>query len=169
MNHLFGKGPSCLAPWLCGAPLTALLKKSGGVRPITVGEVLRRLASHLCCLAVRLSLPHIFLPYGQVGVGIPSCLESFIHTTCHFVSCCGSDSSLDLLKVYMKNAFNECDHSAFFSHGSEDFPEISAWVKWCHSQLAELHFGSRQVSASSGVQQGDSLGPLLFSLVILQF
>ena len=32
MNHLLsGKAPPCLAPWLCGAPLTALLKKGGGV------------------------------------------------------------------------------------------------------------------------------------------
>jgi len=69
----------------------------------------------------------------------------------------------------MKNAFNECDRSAFFIHVSEDFPEISAWVKWCCSQPAELRFGSRQVLASSGVQQGDPLGLLLFSLVILQF
>jgi len=33
----------------------------------------------------------------------------------------------------MKNAFNECDRSAFFIRVSEDFPEISAWVKWCYS------------------------------------
>ena len=64
MNHLLsGKAPSCLAPWLCGAPLTALLKKGGDIRPITVGEVLCRLASHLCCLAVCPSLPSVFLPY----------------------------------------------------------------------------------------------------------
>ena len=56
---------------MCGAPLTALLKKGGGVRPIAVGEVIRRLASRLCCLAVRPSLPGVFIPYGQVGVGIP--------------------------------------------------------------------------------------------------
>ena len=39
VNHLLsGKSPSCLAPWLFDAPLTALLKKGGGVRPIAVGE-----------------------------------------------------------------------------------------------------------------------------------
>ena len=42
-------------------------------------------------------------------------------------------------------------------------------MKWCYSQPAELHFGNRRLLASSGVQPGDPLGPLLFSLVILQF
>ena len=45
MNFLLpGKVSPLLAPWLCGTPLTALLKKNGGVKPIAVGEVLRRLA-----------------------------------------------------------------------------------------------------------------------------
>jgi len=65
MNFLLsGKVPSCLAPWLCGATLTALLKKGGGVRPIAVGEVLRLLASRLCCFVVRSHLPEMFLLFG---------------------------------------------------------------------------------------------------------
>lgn len=45
-----------IAPWLTGAPLTALYKKQdqqGGVRPIAVGETLRRLISRICCASVR--------------------------------------------------------------------------------------------------------------------
>ena len=40
---------------------------------------------------------------------------------------------------------------------------------WCYSQPAELRFGHCCILASIGVQQGDLLGPLLFSLVLLQF
>ena len=123
MNHLLsGKAPSCLSPWLCGAPLTALLKKGGGVRPIAVGEVIRRLASRLCCLAVRPSLPSVFIPYGQVGVGIPGGLETAIHITRHYIYQHASDSFLALLKIDMKNAFNECSRTVFFERVAEDFP-----------------------------------------------
>jgi len=154
--------------WKC-ANVIPIHKKGGGVRPIAVGEVIRRLASRLCCLAVRPSLPGVFLPYGQVGVGIPGGLETAIHVTRYYIHQNASDSSLALLKIDMKNAFNECSRTAFFERVVEDFPEISAWVKWCYSQPAELRFGSRRIVASSGVQQGDPLGPLLFSLVLLQF
>lgn len=69
----------------------------------------------------------------------------------------------------MKNAFNECSHTAFLSHVYEDFPEISYWVFWCYNQPTELRFGHRRILTSTGVQQGDSLGPLLFLSVLLQF
>ena len=55
-----------IAPWLTGAPLTAIYKKQegGGIRPIAVGETLRRLISRVCCSAVKFQLPDVFLPYG---------------------------------------------------------------------------------------------------------
>jgi len=48
MNFLLaGKASPFLAPWLCGAPLMALLKKNGGTHPIAIGEILHCLASSL--------------------------------------------------------------------------------------------------------------------------
>ena len=64
---------------------------------------------------------------------------------------------------------NECNRSAFLDGVCKEFPEISPWVYWCYSQPAELRFGHRHILASTGVQQGDPLGPLLFSLVLVQF
>ena len=37
----------------------------------------------------------------------------------------------------------------------------------CYHCAAELRFGYHHLMSTAGVQQGDSLGPLLFSLVIL--
>ena len=78
-------------------------------------------------------------------------MEAAIHATGHYISQNASDSTFVLLKIDMKNAFNECSRSAFFARIDDEFPEISAWVKWCYSQPAELRFGSRLIHASSGV------------------
>ena len=40
-----GKMPKEVAPFLCGANLFAAVKKSGGLRPVAVGGVLRRLTA----------------------------------------------------------------------------------------------------------------------------
>ena len=83
---LSGKMDRLISSWLSGAPLTALFKKhdGGSVRPIAVGEVLRRLVSRICCAAVKSKLPDIFLPYGQVGVGIRGGLEAAVHSLSSF-------------------------------------------------------------------------------------
>ena len=95
-----------ISSWLCGAPLTALFKKhdGGGVRPIAVGEVLRRLVSRICCAAVKSKLPDIFLPYGQVGVGIRGGLEAAVHSLSSFIGAHGDDPTLCCLKLDMSNA-----------------------------------------------------------------
>ena len=163
---LSGKAHSWLSPWLAGAPLTALRKKDSGVRPIAVGEVLRRLTSRICCSAVRPRLVDILLPYGQVGVGVKGGLEAAIHAT----RCClhhyGSNPDLCLLKLDMRNAFNECDRSVFLEKVKTCLPELFGWAQWCYTFPAELRFGRRRILSLSGVQQGDPLGPLLFSLVL---
>ena len=43
------------------------------------------------------------------------------------------------------------------------------WVKWCYQYHANLQLGPLAFECSKDVQQGDSLGPLLFFLVLLDF
>ncbi|CAL1143640.1 unnamed protein product [Cladocopium goreaui] len=57
-----GEAPALVAPHLAGARLHALPKKQGGVRPIAVGETLRRLVSKVLCQAVREDAVNHFWP-----------------------------------------------------------------------------------------------------------
>ena len=71
LSHTLARGeaPRSVAPFLAGASLHALPEKTGGVRPIAVGEVLRRLVGKLLCEAVREEARECLWPL-QVGVGV---------------------------------------------------------------------------------------------------
>ena len=165
-NLIAGKLPTTIAPWLCGAPLTALKKKSGGFGPIAVGETIRRLASRLCCLSVRPRLEELLLPYGQVGVGIRGGLEVAVHTVSSFIDTHSAEENLCCLKVNITNAFNECNRNAFLHRLHKDLPDLFSWAAWSYQCAGELRFGKRRLFSKAGVQQGDPLGPLLFILVL---
>ena len=140
---LIGTLDSCLAPWFCGAPLTALAKKGGSFHPIAVGETLRRLSVHL-------SLPELLLPFRQVGVGVPGGLEAAVHSLHTILSMHSSDSSCCL----MTNVFNECSCTSFLFRCHSDLPELFAWVQWCYCCTGELHsFWPHRILSMTGVQQ----------------
>ena len=55
-----------------GAILVALEKKSGGVRPITVGCTLRRLVAKVACFSVVDEMDELLSPR-QLGYGVRGC------------------------------------------------------------------------------------------------
>ena len=59
-----GLAPRELAPFIAGAPLMALVKQGGGLRPIAIGETIRRLVSKCCCEATTEDAKVIFGPCG---------------------------------------------------------------------------------------------------------
>ena len=167
-HHLAGHGDRRTAPWLVGAPLTALVKQPTGFRPIAVGEVLRRLISRIGCAAAKSQLPALLLPSGQVGVGVSGGLDAAIHGLRVFLTDHGADEDLCCLKVDMANAFNACSREALLHRTREHLPELFSWVQWCYTCVGELRFGSHRIGSSAGVQQGDPLGSILFSLALLE-
>ena len=78
LAHMWAHGmiPEGMGPALCGADLTPLRKKDGGVRPIAVGEILRRLVGK-AILSTGVAKEEVSsLTPDQVGVGVPGAVET---------------------------------------------------------------------------------------------
>ena len=65
-----GDAPEFLTQYLAGASLMALQKPDGGVRPIAIGEVLRRLVSKCFCKMYEREATTYLWPK-QIGVAAP--------------------------------------------------------------------------------------------------
>ena len=100
-----GQAPRNIAPYLAGAGLVALRKPKGGVRPIAVGEILRRLAAKCLCDIVKEDARAYTWP-AQVGVACPLGADSAIHTTRSWLERSAGYPDKVLVKLDFKNAFN---------------------------------------------------------------
>ena len=69
-----GKAPANAAPWIASAPIFPLKKKQGGIRPIAVGEVFRRLVSKLVLSSEGMQerIDKCLREVGQFGVREPT-------------------------------------------------------------------------------------------------
>ena len=161
-----GHAPSEVVPYLCGATLFACKKKGGGVRPIAVGEVLRRLTSKCISRAVQAEAIRTLIPL-QVGVGISAGCEAIVHSVTCVVE--GSNISPDdrwTLLLDFSNAFNSVDRGAMFKEMRARIPSMSAWMESCYGSQPILRLGDQSILSCCGVQQGDPLGPLGFALAL---
>ena len=79
VNHVIeGRTPPSIRPFFFGANLTALQKKDGGVRPIAVGCILRRLIAKLAGRKVMEEMGEL-LSLRQLGYGVRGGAEAAVH------------------------------------------------------------------------------------------
>jgi Reverse transcriptase (RNA-dependent DNA polymerase) len=161
---LLGGGPTSFVPWLCGAPLTALAGPNGGVRPIAVGEVIRRLVAKCLMARVRQPAQALLAPL-QLGVSVKGGAEAIVHTVRRIIThYLGASVSPDwaLLLVDFSNAFNLVRHDVFCQSTLEHFPALGPWVTWCYDSPSHLFYEGQIVcNLARGVQQGDRASPVL--------
>ena len=164
---LTGKALPSFAAFMASANLVPLLKKDGrSIRPIAVGEVLRRLISK-CCVKRFSNDAADYLRPMQLGVRVRNGAETLLHAFNRFIrdpDKCDDDTVLVL--VDFSNAFNRVDRNSMLDAVFQHFPGMFGWVQYCYSIGARLYAGLEMIEAFAGCQQGDPLGPLQFAMVL---
>jgi hypothetical protein len=161
---LSGQLPSEICHLLYGASLCALNKKDGGLRPIAIGNCLRRLTSKLACFQSR-NIVNSYLSPHQLGVATKLGCEAAIHTTRTFVNNDQNRGKV-LLKLDFKNAFNSVERDCILKEVQCHTPLLYPYLYQCYRNPSTLFFGNHLISSSVGAQQGDPCGPMIFSLAI---
>ena len=160
-----GEAPESIAQFIAGATLTALPKKNDDIRPVAVGEVWRRLTAKCLCNSYKEQSSSYFFPL-QIGVGQTLGTEIGLETASQWCQRNKNNQSAVVVKVDFSNAFNCVDRQAFLEQCRHQFPGLSRWAEWCYGRPSNLYFGADTLSSETGVQQGDPIGPLLFSLAL---
>ncbi|GJR00232.1 hypothetical protein Tco_0523216 [Tanacetum coccineum] len=125
---LAGNYPMMLGEYIASAPFTPLVKPGGGIRPIAVGTVWRRLVSKVSAIMIGHSLDG-YLDGLQFGVGVSGGSEAIFHYVNRLIEFCGDDVGLSMLLVGFKNAFNLVDREVMLREVHLRCLAISRWIK----------------------------------------
>jgi hypothetical protein len=142
-----------------GGRLIALAKKDGGIRPITVGYTLRRLAAKCANNQVIGNRSQELQPQ-QLGAGVPGGAEAAVHATRRLIQ--NLPDNHVLVKLDFTNAFNSIRRDVLLDAVAKNVPEIYRLVHAACSCEPILMYGEHQLRSKEGTQQGDPLGSLEF-------
>ncbi|KAL0211137.1 hypothetical protein P9112_009435 [Eukaryota sp. TZLM1-RC] len=143
--------------------LTALVKNSRmDVRPIAVSESLHNIFSACCLSRFNEKAKKILLPF-QYGINTTDGVSSAIFATDVLFR---QNESNVCMSLDFSNAFNSLSRRSIHGALLQYMPELIPYFQSTYCTYSNLHFGNNILISSSGVKQGDPLGPLLFCLAI---
>ena len=158
---LRGEVPDFVITTFFGASISALMKKDGGIRPIAVGNTLRRLATKVGVKPLSVRLGQELRPI-QLGFSTKGGCEAAAHAARAYLTSCNHRRVL--LKIDMRNAFNCIRRDTFLTAARNRAPGAFRLLWQAYSQPTDLYYGEEVLQSSTGIQQGDPFGPALFSL-----
>ena len=103
----------------------------------------------------------------QLGVGISRGAEAIIHSSKNtYDNIVSSQTDEGVLQIDFQNAFNSVKRSHLLKAIYKFVPGTAAFNNFCYSQHTPLFYNNAIVQSESGIQQGDPLWSLLFSLTL---
>jgi hypothetical protein len=123
-----------------------------------------------CALCCNRTHTHTHTHTLQLGVGIRGGTEAAGHA---LRAAQASDPRLQLVRIDYQNAFNTVSRTAVLQAVADRTPELLPFVQWVYSCPSRLWVAGREEGAppilsTTGVRQGDPMGPLLFALALQQ-
>ena len=162
-SFAWGRLPEDACVLLASARLIPLGKKDGGVRPIAVGETIRRLAGKILVSRYQSDLSQQFRPF-QLGVGQKGGSEIIIHRIRDWLQSAGSDEVL--LQLDFKNAFNSLSRAQMLPAILQRCPLFYRYAVACYGKPVTLFANGFQLESADDEHQGDPLAPAFFAATI---
>ena len=177
---LDGELPTAAVPYLCSAHLVPLRKTAPGdsdgpntpagesdiaLRPVAVGEVLRRLVSKTLMAQGAMRRAMEDMEPLQCGMGLRGACELIGQATSAVVRELHGPAYVDdwaVLQVDLTNAFNQVSRQHMLQAFVQRCPEATHWMASSYGVPTYLFAGSLRLLSQAGVQQGDNMGPAGF-------
>jgi hypothetical protein len=139
------------------------------VRPISVGEVIYRIAG---LLSLRSVDPQKVFPTIQLGINTPGGVERALHKLQAAVEQHHNNNTIIAISTDIKNAFNTCSRSNIFTSitSSNNTARIAPIFHWSHCRPTPLLVYNNNgnlidvVYSREGVRQGDPLASMGFGI-----
>ena len=159
-----------ITPWEDISALVACrliaLNKCPGVRPIGIGETLRRIIGKTICLATRIDATMV-CGSDQLCAGLSSGIEGAIHAMNPLFSAHNNlDSGWGVLMVDVSNAFNSLNRTAMLLHARVLWPRCARYLFNTYRgwSMLIIRGTSECLFIKEGVTQGDPLSMFMYAI-----
>ena len=140
------------------------LDKNPGLRPIGIGEILRRIVGKVIVSYIRKDLISSVGTL-QVCAGHEAGCESIIHAMHEIYN---DEESEAVLLVDASNAFNSVNRNIFLHNIEIICPPIAKYVRNCYNLPSRLFIiGGGEIRSTEGTTQGDPTAMAIYAIAII--
>ena len=153
---------------MCGFVASRLiaLDKCPGIRPIGIGETLRRVIGKAVCMVTRTDIEDV-CGIDQLCAGLKMGIEGAVHAMSDlFDANIDSVDGWGVLLVDESNAFNSLNRTAMLLHARVLWPRCSRFLfnSYCGWSVLVLRGSVDFLYSREGVTQGDPLSMFMYAL-----